>query len=465
MVPGRTQLGEGCSDSVIQKLLATWRSDSLLRQVAKNSGYLFSSSSLGIIFNLIASIYATRAVGVTGFAILGAITTFAAVADKLLSFRIGELVIKYAGGALAKNETRRAAAVFKTAALTELAVSLLSYLLIVALAPLAALYFAKDAALAPYFIFYGLIVPAGFIYESASALLQISGHFRSQAALNLAQSVVTALIVVYAYLSGAGLGMVLVAYLTGKIIIGFGYAALALWRAGQVFGPGWWRVPFRELPPAREFWGFALSSNFSGTVNLFVRDSDILWINALAGLEQGGYYKLAMSLIGYMLIPVDPFIKTSFPEIAKAVAEGAWLRLKNLLRRLTFISGATTLAFGLALVLFAKPLIFNIIYEPKFLPALLPALILFLGYGLANTLFWNRPLILALGHPLFPLVVTSLVGLGKIALSLALVPRFGMTAQAALMSAYLILSVGIVAARGVAEVQQSSFPTPNRSPL
>ncbi len=458
MVSGRAQLGQGRFDPVIKKLLATWRDDTLLRRVAKNSAYLFSSSSLGIVFNLIASIYATRAVGITGFAILGAITTFAAVADKLLSFRIGELVIKYAGGALAKKETSRAAAVFKIAALTELAVSLLSYLLIVALAPLAALYFAKDASLAPYFIFYGLIVPAGFVYESASALLQISGHFRSQAALNLSQSVVTALIVVYAYLSGAGLGLVLVAYLTGKIIIGFGYAALALWRAGQLFGPGWWRASMRELPPAREFWGFAFSSNFSGTVNLFVRDSDILWINALAGLEQGGYYKLAMSLIGYMLIPVDPFIKTSFPEISKAVAEKAWARLKNLLRRLTFISGAITLAFGSALLIFAKPLIFNLIYEPKFLPALLPALILFLGYGLANTLFWNRPLILALGHPVFPLVVTTAFGLAKIALSLYLVPRFGMSAQAALMSAYLILSVGVIAARGIAEIQSAAAP-------
>jgi len=440
--------------SIFSKLKDIWQTDPLLRRVVKNSSFLFSGSSLGILFNLLASVYATRALGVAGFGVLGAITTFAAVADKILSFRIGELVIKYSGAALAEGDKRRAAAVFKTAALTELGVSLLSYLLIVLLAPLAALYFAKDASLAPYFIFYGLIVPAGFIFESGSALLQIGGNFRSQAALNLSQSVVTAAIVVYAFLSESGLLVVLAAYLVGKIILGFGYAVFALRRAGQLFGPGWWKVSFSHLPPRREFWGFAFSSNFSGSVNLFVRDSDILWINYFLNPEQGGYYKLALALIGYMMMPIDPFIKTSFPEITRAIAEKAWGRLKNLLRRLTFISGAATLGFGLALVVLGEPFIFRYIYEPEFLPAILPALILLVGYGTANTLFWNRPLILALGHATFPLAVMAIVGAAKIGLSFLLVPRYGMNAQAALMSAYFVISIGIIVWRGLVELRR-----------
>jgi len=204
---------------------------------------------LSIGFSVIASVFSTRALDVFGFGVLGAVTAFAAVADKLLSFRIGELVIKYAGQSLTLGEKKRAAAVFKTAALTELAVSLLSYVLIVLFAPLAALYFAKDASLAHFFIFYGLIVPAGFIYESSSGLLQISGHFRSQAVLNLAQTVVTAAIVVYAYLTGGGLQVVLIAYLVGKTITGLGFAILALWHAGKIFGPGWWRSRFPSSHP------------------------------------------------------------------------------------------------------------------------------------------------------------------------------------------------------------------------
>lgn len=438
-----------------QKLISIWREDILLRRVVKNSSYLFSSSTLSIGFNIVASVFSTRALNVFGFGILGAVTTFAAVADKLLSFRIGELVIKYAGQALANGKKEQAAAVFKTAALTEMAVSLLSYLLIVLTAPLAAKYFAKDISLAPYFIFYGLIVPAGFIYETSSALLQISGHFRSQAVLNLAQSIITAVIVLYAYLTGGGLIVILVAYLVGKTLMGFGYAYLSLLRARQIFGPGWWRVSFRELPPQREFWLFAFSSNFSGTVNLLVRDSDILWVNYFLSPLEGGYYKLAMAIIGFMMMPVDPLIKTSFPEISRAIAEHAWERVKSLLRRLTFVSTGITLGFGVVLLVAGQAII-SVVYGAQFVPALAPALILLLGYGTANILFWNRPLILALGEPAFPLVIMLIAGLGKIALSFWLVPRFGMSAQAVLMSAYFMVTVGLIVWRGLHQVNLQS---------
>ena len=438
-------------NSSLKRIGSLWREDATLRRVIKNSSYLFSSSTLSIGFNLAASVFSTRTLDVFGYGVLAAVTTFAAVADKLLSFRIGELVIKYAGQALANGEKERAAAVFKTAALTELGVSLLSYLLIVLTAPLAALYFAKDASLAPFFIFYGLIIPAGFIYETSSALLQVSGHFRSQAVLNLLQSIVTAGIVGYAYLTGAGLQLVLTAYLVGKTITGFGFAILALWRARELFGPGWWRVSFRQLPPQREFWIFAFSSNFSGTVNLFVRDSDILWVNYFLSPLAGGYYKLAMTIISFMMMPIDPFIKTSFPEISKAIAERAWDRVKNLLKRLTAISASVTLGYGLVLLV-AGQWIISLVYGAKFVPALGPALILLIGYGTANVLFWNRPLILAVGKPTFPLVVMIIAGLGKIGLSIWLVPRYGIVAQAALMSAYFVITIGLIVWQGLRQV-------------
>lgn len=437
--------------NLLLKAKSIWHTDPLLRRVVKNSSYLFSSSTLSIGFNILASVFATRTLDVYGFGVLGAVTTFAAVADKLLSFRIGELVIKYAGQALTEGKKERAAAVFKTAALTELGVSLLSYVLIILFAPWAAQYFAKDANLAPYFIFYGLIVPAGFIYETSSALLQIGGHFRSQALINLAQSTVTAIIVLYGYLTHADLMIILSAYLFGKCIIGFGYALAGLFRAKEMFGKGWWKVSFNMLPDKKEFWIFAFSSNFSGTVNLFVRDSDILWVNYFLSPREGGYYKLAVAIIGFMMMPVDPFIKTSFPEISRGIAEQAWSRVLKLLRRLTVISASITLSFGLILYL-AGNWIIATVYGQAFIPALTPALILLIGYGTANIFFWNRPLILAVGKPTFPLIVMILAGLCKIVFSFYFVPRYGITAQAGLMSAYFVLSIGLILWQGLREV-------------
>ncbi len=439
----------------MNKIRAIWQTDPHLQRVVKNSGYLFSSNTLGAGLSIVQSIFAARLLGVAGFGVLGAITSFASAADRLFSFRLGELVVKYSGQFLAKKEPLPAAAVFKAAALTEFSTSIISYLLVVITAPLAAEFFAKDPAAAPFFIFYGLIIPAGFIYETSTALLQVGGNFRAQAVLNLSQNVLTAGVVLAAFLFQGNIWWVLSAYLLGKLLTGMGYAILALRRAEQLFGAGWWRASFDLLPPRKEFWGFAFSSNFSGTVNLVTRDSEILWVNYFLSPLQGGYYKVALALINLVLMPIDPFIKTSFPEISKAIGEKAWARLNSLLRRLTTISASVTLIIGLGLAIFGSWFV-GLMYGAEYVPAIPAALILLIGFGTANILFWNRPLLLSLGLPTFPLVVTAIAGLIKLVLGFWLVPQFGYLAQAALLSGFFVFSICIIVWRGISEIKIQS---------
>ncbi len=432
----------------LQKGIAAWREDPLLRRVVKNSGYLFSGSTLGIFLSIATSVLSSRALGVHFFGILAAVTTFAALADKLLSFRIGELVVKYAGEALASKQTQKAAAVFKVATLTEVTVSFLSYAIIYALAPMAARYFAKDEGMAVWFMVYGLIVPFGLTFETSSALLQVAGKFKFQAAINLAQNIVTAGIVLVAVFSPDPFPVVILAYLAGKSVAGISYLAYGLYQAKQLFGLGWWKTPLTLLPPRKEFWGFAFSSNFSGTVNLLVRDSDVLWVNTFLNPTQGGLYKLAVSLIGFMLIPIDPFIKTSFPEITRTVTAKAWTKLRSLLSRLTLISGAVTLLFG-GLFFIGGEWLIGALYGADFAPAWQPAMILFVGYGIANTFFWNRPLSLSLGDPYFPLAISTVIGAGKLVASTILLPVYGIGAQAVLMSLYFSITIFLILIRAI----------------
>ncbi len=438
--------------SLLRRAIETWRQDALLRKVLRNTSYLFSSNTLTMGLSMVQSIFAARLLGVEGFGILGAVTTFASNVNRLFSFRMGELVVKYVGQFTAQGEKERASAVLKAAALAETATSLVAYLLLVLLAPFAARFFAKDASLAPLFSFYALALLANFVTETATAVLQLGDHYRSQAAINLFQSLLTAGVIFYAFLVNGDMWMVVTAYLLGKAIIGLSYAGLAFWRARQMLGAGWWRAPFHLLPERRSFWGFAFSSNFSGTVNLVTRDSEILWVNWLLSPTEGGYYKVAWAVINPILMPINPFITTSFPEIARTVGQRAWGKLRDLLRRLTIISAAWTGLAVLGLVLLGDWLIRSF-YGQAFSPATPAALILLVGFGTANILYWNRTLLLSLGHPTFPLVVIATAGLVKVVLTLWLVPRFGYLAQAALMSAFLAVSVVLIVLRGVREIR------------
>lgn len=423
-----------------------WRKDRLLQSVVRNTGYLFSSNTIAMGLGMIQSIFAARLLGVTAFGIVGTITVFASTVNRLFSFRMGELVVKYVGEALAHGRRDTAAAVARAALLGEALTSILAFGVLALLAPLGAQIFAKDAALAPLFTLYGISVLGSLVAETSTGVLQVTNRFRSQAGINLAQSILTALIIFAAYLMNSGMVVVVLAYLAGKLILGIGPAVLA-WRAlNETLGAGWWRtraaLPDGWRPLAR----FAVSTNLSATVNLLVRDSELLWVSFFLSPTEAGFYKVALAIINLVLMPITPFISTTFPEISRSVATKAWVQLRMLLRRVTILAGGWTLAVGLGLALLGRWLI--LLYGAEYQPAYPAMLVLLLGFGAANAFFWNRPLLLALGHPVYPFQVVLWVGLAKLALAFLLVPRYGYVMEAALLSAYFVISVTLILARG-----------------
>lgn len=434
----------------LQKSITIWHQDNLLRKIVRNSSYLFIGNAMS---TMLQSILSGRLLGILGFGILGAAIEFATNVNRLFSFRMGEIVVKYMGQFLAEGRRDRAAAVFKAAVLLETASSVLAYLLIVLLAPLAAEVILKDAALAPLISFYALAMLANFAVESSTGFLQTTDRFRSQALIGFLQSLLTAGIIIYAYLTKGDIWLVMGAYLAGKTFNGLGLAAYAFWRAPQVLGAGWWRASFRLLPPSREFWRFAWSTNFSGTVTMVTRDSESVWISLLLSPTAAGYYKAAKAVINLVTLPINPFITATYPAINRAIAERAWKRLRHLLRRLTILSALWTGAAALGLTLFGHWLI-TTFYGPDFAPAYPALLILLVGYGFANIFYWNRNLLLSFGLPDYPLKATAFAGAAKLLLTFLLVPRFGYLMEAALLSAFFVVSIGFIVWRGVKEINR-----------
>ncbi|MFH1523844.1 MAG: oligosaccharide flippase family protein [Chloroflexota bacterium] len=419
-----------------------------MRKVVRNSGYLFIGNALSMV---VQSVLTARLLGVLGFGIIGTVISFASNINRLLSFRMGELVGKYVAQYLAEEKKDLAAAALKAAALTETLTSLVAYLLLVLSAPLAARYILKDPATAPLIAIYGLALLANFVTETSTGFLQVSGHFRSQGVINFAQSVVTAGVIVYAYIIKGDIWLVMGAYLLGKSINGLALAGLAARWARQIFGPGWLLTSMKSLPERRKFWGFAVSTNLSGTITMLTRDNEEVWISLILSPLQTGYYKAAKALMNLVMLPITPFIGATYPELTRAVAEKAWARLRNLLSRLTMISAAWTGAVVVGLLVLGRWLI--TIYGPDFAPAYPAVLILLVGYGLANILYWNRNLLLSLHQPNYPLKVITVLGAFKVVLTFLLVPLFGYLVEAALLSAFQAISVTLLARRGLREVR------------
>jgi O-antigen/teichoic acid export membrane protein len=431
----------------------------LMRRVLKNSGYLFSATGISAGISLLQSILTGRLLGVKGFGLLGVIFMFTSVVNKFVSFRMSELVIKYVGHYSETGDQKRAAAVYKAAALGEMAASILAFALIWLLSPLAATYLAKDASLANLFVVYGLIVLANLIAESSTGILQSFDRYGRIATFNLVQSLVTLAILVVVFFASGDILQVLLAYLAGKAAGAFGLTITALNEATKRWGRGWWKVPLSLLrPQARELTHFAVSTNLSATLSLVNKDSELLWVSFFRGPVEAGFYKAALSITNLIQLPISPLPQATYPEIAREVSRKNWNNVRIILRQGSLLAGAFSLVATILLALFGKQVILLFYKDPGFLPAYPALLILMAGLLVANTFYWNRIALLALGLPGFPTKLNLVLAILKVIGVLLLVPKFGYLASAALFSGSYIIGTSLSAwkTRQVLAARQSA---------
>lgn len=429
----------------------------LTQRVLRNTSYLFGGNTISAGLSMVQSILAARLLGVAGFGLLGAITQFVTVANRLTSFRMSELVVNYVGEFHTQGDHQSAAATFKVAGLTEMASSMLAFGLVAALAPLASRILLKDPLAADLILLYAVILLANLMAESATGLLSVFNRFRWIAVVNVAQSITTLALIGAAFVMHGNLSGVVAAYMIGKSLSAITLTAMALWLAQSQWGAGWWRTSLACLAGRRnEMMRFGVSTNVNGTVNLVTRDSEILWLSAFSSPLQVGYYKLALAILGFLLIPVDPLINTTYREVAREVASRQWANVRYLLRSGTLLAAAFTVPASLLLVVFGQPLI-GALWGAEFLPTAYYVLLILLAGGLAvNLLYWSRKTLLSLGLPEFPTLVSLVAAAGKVLGIILLVPAWGAIGMAMLLAAFFMSTSTIQAGRAMIELRNVS---------
>ena len=434
-------------------LLSKFKNDPLFAKVMRSSGSLFSNNTIALGLSVLQGIMATRLLGPAGFGLIGVVMAFASTVNSVFSFRMSELVVRYGGEYLNKQEKEKASALLKAASLTEAAVSLIAFLVVLATAQLAEIYLAKTPDIAWMFTVFAINLLANFNTETSTGILQITDRIKLQGTINLIQAIITTAIIAGAFFFHGGITIVLIAYLIGKSIIGLGLFTLAQTQLYERLGSGWWRTPFSALTARKEIFRFAFSSNVSATIIKLFRESELIWVGFFLDTTAVGYYRVAYTITHFLAIPADPLIATTFPEINKLAVEKAWNRLKSFLKKVTAFSFTYNIAIGVALILFGK-FVIRIYSGADYLNAY-PALVaLTIGLVFNYILFWNRPLLLALGLPEVPVYVTLAAGVIKLVLSFWLVPLYGVTAAGGLLSFYYIASVGMMVLRGIVEIKR-----------
>jgi O-antigen/teichoic acid export membrane protein len=439
--------------SLFQKIRTNLRADPLLQRVLRNSSYLFSSSSISAALSVVQGVFVVWLLGDSGYGLLAIVMDFASNTNRLLSFRMSEVVVRYTGEALARQDKPRAAAIVKGMGLLEAAMSVLAYLVLLALSAWAARALADDAALAGLFQFYGLFLLANLVYETSVGVLQTTNQFKQVAHANFYQSIVVTILIVAAFVLDLGIVGILSAYLLGKMIAGIMIVLSAMRELDRTLGKGWAGTPLRQVADWKSILRFAFSTNLNGTVNLFARDNLRLYLAWFLSNAQVGYFKLASQLINLVMLPIEPFIWPTYAEITKTIAQRQWQATRQLLKQVSAIAGIWTLIAGGGLIALGWWII-PLLYGRQMLPAYPGVVILLIGYAFANVFNWNRPLLLALGHPAYPLVVAAIAGLIEVLFLFLFVPGSNYLVGAAIFSAYLAVSVSWNAFRGLSLIRR-----------
>jgi len=439
---------------LIQKL----REDELFGKVIRNSAHLVSSNSLSLGLSVLQGALASRLLGSSDWGLVAIVLSYASTVNGLFSFRMSEIVVRYGGEYLEKGEKQKTAALIKAAGIGETIVSVLAFIFVFLTASLASRFIIKTPGTEWMVVFYSLGLLANFNAETSTGILQITDKVKLRGTINLIQSIVAAIIAIVAFILKGNVLAILASYLVGKIILGLGLFIAAQIQIRRTLGSGWTKAPFSILPDVRKLFGFAVSSNLSGTAILIFRESEPLWVGFFLTKAAAGLFKNAYTIAGFLAIPADPLILTVYPEINKLIVQKAWPRLRSFLRRVTTLAFAYNLAIALGFALFGQWLL-SIYGEVNV--AAYPALIaLLVGLVFNYTLFWNRPLLLSFGLPTFPLWATIIAGVFKVGLSFWLVPRYGYVMEAVLLSFYYIFSVGIIVWRGLKELRQQEVLSP-----
>lgn len=430
------------------KIFHEWKQDKSLGDVIKNTGYMVTSNSATTGLTFIQGMLAAIILGPLEYGVLGMVVSFASNVNRLLSFRMGELVVKFAGESIETGDKTRAGAIIKFAGLSELLTSVAAYLLLILLAPWAAKVIFKEPTISPWIMIYGLALLANFVTETSTAILQIGNQFRKLAILNFFQSLLTAIWIIILFFTGGNLFQILMAYLAGKFLYGFGIFLIGLNTMNNLVEKGWWKSKSYALSNKKQLFKFAFSTNISSTLNLVIRDSELLWVGYFLSPLYAGYYKFSIAVINAIILPVSQFITVTYPQINKKIVAKQWNDLKKLLRSTSLIAFSWILICVAGLLVIGEWFL-SFIKDGAYTPALPNILVLLVGYGFASVFFWNRNLLLSFNLPNIPLVVMTIVGLFKTLLMFLLIPKFGYLMQAGLLSLYFVISIGVMVYLGL----------------
>lgn len=417
-----------------------WLQDHHFRSLLKNSSYLAISKGVAAVAGIATLAFVSRGLGLVSFGILILIASYAQAANGLAKFQSWQIVVRYGGAALAKDDTET----FKNSASFSIGLDLLSGLVGMAAAmlllPFLAHWFGLPDKYLAMALAYCLLIPT-MGASSPTGILRALDRFDLISWQGTVTPISRAVLTGTAYLLHWSFpAFVAIWFVTD--ILGDLYCWLLTWRELRRRGLNQGIRPRLKPIGLPNAWPFAIQINLTGSLYAAWTPIARLVVGGLLGPASAAIYRVAANLADSAQKPADLLSKAYYPEVVRMdlATKHPW---KLMLR-----GSATAGAFGaiaiLILIIGGRPLI-GTLFGHDFLPVY-PVLMIMIGLPLLTIVsFPLAPMLYSLDRPDAPLKARLGGTLAYFAVVAPLCWRFGvMGAAAAIVLGQLVMVAMLV---------------------
>lgn len=413
-----------------------------LKRVLANAGHLLSGRVVNAVVGLAYIALTARSLGKEAMGVLVIINAFAQFLGEVAHFESWQTVLTYGTDPLLRKDRTK----FQQVLRLSLMLDLISSIIGVGLGVLGAWLFWKELRWPDGTSGYGALYAISIgVMTSATGvgLLRLFDRFRFLAAEQAVSSFVRMIGCAICALTHAPIKYFLLAWAAGTFASFFYIAGIAIWdlrKRGLLDGFTLLGPTSRDLPGV---WRFALSTNFSGTLEVGFTHVLTMAVGALLGPAQAALWRIGKQVADGMAKPARLMVPALYPELAKMRASGGQQAMTKLAVQIALIGGAAAGVLLLVSLLAGRWILETVMGE---------------AYGAAaGVMNWQvaaaaigvmtlplEPMLVSMRAAGAALMVRLIVVICYFAALVPLIERFGLTgAGAALVASALAMAIGM----------------------
>ncbi len=370
----------------------------MLQRLLGNASLLLGGKAANAVFSLGYLALAARGLSLDTFGVLILIHTYTQAMGEISKFQSWQALLTY--GTPAWQDGRLAD--FRKVLHFTVRLDILGAMAALTIAmlgiPLAAHFFGwqpETVSYARYYVLSVILLEVG----TATGVMRLFDRFDLIAPQSSLGSLIRLIGAAIAYYQGAGLGAYLLVWGLANVLP---QLVLILMCLRELRRHGVLAAPSATGPESssvwaadRKVWGFVWSTNLNSSLQLTFSHFGTLAVGALLGAGSAALYRVARQLSEALTAPVKLLTPSIYPELARLSARKAIAEMRRFILRASLLAGVVA-SLMVAILIFAGPLLLNLIAGPKLTAA----------YGVMCVLGAAAALRLS-AFPLEPMLISS----------------------------------------------------------